>query len=77
MHLADSFIQNDLQSMCVAWELNPQSFVLLTKCSTTEPLFNRLSCISALGAGVAGLLTADMRTALWQAYERSLCQTVL
>lgn len=27
-------------------------------------IFNRLSCISALGAGVAGLLTADMSTAL-------------
>ncbi len=24
-------------SMCVPWELNPQPFVLLTQCSTTEP----------------------------------------
>ncbi len=23
--------------MCVPWELNPQPFVLLTQCSTTEP----------------------------------------
>ncbi len=26
-----------LISICVAWELNPQPFVLLTQCSTTEP----------------------------------------
>ncbi len=32
MHLADAFIQSDLQ--CIPWELNPQSFVLLTQCST-------------------------------------------
>ncbi len=39
------FIQSYLQciqdiiliSMCVPWELNPQPFVLLTQCSTTEP----------------------------------------
>ncbi len=47
MHLADAFIQKDLQciqaihfffiSMCVPWELNPQPFALLTQCSTTEP----------------------------------------
>ncbi len=51
MHLADAFIQSDLQcfqaihiyiyiyfiSMCVPWELNPQPFALLTLCSTTEP----------------------------------------
>ncbi len=45
MHLADAFIQSDLQcivfvffiSMCVSWELNPQPFALLTQCSTTEP----------------------------------------
>ncbi len=46
MHLADDFIQSDLQwiqsiivfvHMCVPWELNPQPFVLLTQCSTTEP----------------------------------------
>ncbi len=45
MHLADAFIQSDLQciqatlfiSMCVPWELNPRPFVLLTQCSTTEP----------------------------------------
>ncbi len=40
MHLADAFIQSDLQYiqvMRVSWELNPQPFVLLTQCSTTEP----------------------------------------
>ncbi len=46
MHLADAFIQSDLQciqvihvlSLCVfPWELNPQPFALLTQCSTTEP----------------------------------------
>ncbi len=46
MHLADAFIQSDLQlhsgysfliSMCFPWESNPQPFALLTQCSTTEP----------------------------------------
>ncbi len=45
MHFTDAFIQSDLQciqvihfvSMCVPWKLNPQPFVLLTQCSTTEP----------------------------------------
>ncbi len=46
MHLADAFIQSDLQCIqaihfcqyvCVPWELNPQPFALLTQCSTTEP----------------------------------------
>ncbi len=46
MHLADAFIQSDLQlhsgytfliSICVPWESNPQPFVLLKQCSTTEP----------------------------------------
>ncbi len=45
MHLADAFIQSDLQciqvihilSVCVPWELNPQFVALLTQCSTTEP----------------------------------------
>ncbi len=40
MHLADAFIQSNLQYiqfMHVPWELNPQPFVLLTQCSTTEP----------------------------------------
>ncbi len=40
MHLADAFIQSDLQYiqvMHVPWELNPQPFVLLTQWSTTEP----------------------------------------
>ncbi len=41
MHLADAFIQIDLQciqaihvlSACVPWESNPQPFALLTQCS--------------------------------------------
>ncbi len=41
MHLADAFIQSDLQlhsgyifiSMC-SWESNPQPFALLMQCST-------------------------------------------
>ncbi len=49
MHLPDAFIQSNLAyqsdsgytfifvSMCVPWELNPQPFVQLTQCSTTEP----------------------------------------
>ncbi len=43
MHLADDFIQSDIQaihyfiSICVPWESNPQPFVLLAQCSTTEP----------------------------------------
>ncbi len=44
MHLADAFIQSDLQCiqaihvfMCIPWESNPQPFALLTQCSTTEP----------------------------------------
>ncbi len=46
MHLADAFIQSDLQlhsgytffiSICVPWESNPQRFALLMQCSTTEP----------------------------------------
>ncbi len=47
LHLADAFIQSDLQcihpihfsfiSICVPWESNPQPFALLTQCSTTEP----------------------------------------
>ncbi len=44
MHLADAFIQSDLQYiqvMHVPWELNPQPFVLLTQCSTTEPQEHR------------------------------------
>ncbi len=45
MHLADAFIQSDLQciqaihffmSRCVPWELIPQPFALLTQCSTTD-----------------------------------------
>ncbi len=42
MHLADAFIQSDLQlhsgytffvSTCVPWEFEPTTFVLLTQCS--------------------------------------------
>ncbi len=55
MHLADAFIQSDLQvhsgytiliSMCVPWESNPQPFALLTQCSTTEPQ-EQLLCSSS------------------------------
>ncbi len=55
MHLADAFIQSDLQciqtihvfvSMCVPWESNPQPFALLTQCSTTEPHRNTFSTMS-------------------------------
>ncbi len=45
MHLADAFIQSDLQyirvtffvNTCVPWDSNPQPFALLTQGSTTEP----------------------------------------
>ncbi len=44
MHLVDAFIQSNVYSgytffvsMCVPWELNPQPFVLIMQCSTTEP----------------------------------------
>ncbi len=45
MHLADAFIQSDLQLhsgytfllVRVPWESNPQPFAQLTQCSTTEP----------------------------------------
>ncbi len=47
MHLADAFIQSNLQciqvifflgvSMRVPWELNPRPFVLVRQCSTSEP----------------------------------------
>ncbi len=56
MHLADAFIQSDLQlhfrlyifvSMCVPWESNPQPFVLLTQCSTTEPHRNNSNVVVA------------------------------
>ncbi len=42
MHLADAFIQIYSGytffyiSMCVPWQMNPQPFVLLAQCSTTE-----------------------------------------
>ncbi len=55
LHLADAFIQSDLHSgytflisMRVPWESNPQPFVLLTQCSTTEPhriLYNEISTL--------------------------------
>ncbi len=48
MHLADAFIQSDLQLhsgytfslVRVPWESNPQPFAQLTQCSTTEPQRN-------------------------------------
>ncbi len=58
MHLADAFIQSDLQlhsgytfliSMCVPWESNPQPFTLLTQCSTTEPHRNTGALLFQVG----------------------------
>ncbi len=49
MHLADAFIQSDLQTQCVIsvytcfcqymcfLGIEPTTFALLTQCSTTEP----------------------------------------
>ncbi len=60
MHLADAFIQSDLQlhsgytfliSTCVPWESNPQPFALLTQCSTTEPQEHNDIIISLLKIG--------------------------
>ncbi len=61
MHLADAFIQSNLQCIqaihffntCVHWELNPQPFALLTQCSTTEPqeqdlLYEHVSILSII-----------------------------
>ncbi len=62
MHLTDAFIQSDLQlhsgykfffiSMCVPWESNPQTFVLLTQCSTTEPHRNTYTIYYRANLGV-------------------------
>ncbi len=58
MHLADAFIQSDLQlhsgykffvSICVPWESNPQPFALLMQCSTTEPHRNTKTTSLVLG----------------------------
>ncbi len=51
MHLADAFIQSDLQCiqvihLSIPWELNPQPFVLLTQCSTNESQEHYISCIN-------------------------------
>ncbi len=48
MHLADAFIQSDLQRIQALHflsvrELNPQHFALLTQCSTTEPQEHNIS----------------------------------
>ncbi len=48
MHLADAFIQSDLQRIQAIHflsvrELNPQHFALLTQCSTTEPQEHNIS----------------------------------
>ncbi len=53
MHLADAFIQSDLQYiqaihfviMCVPWESNLQPFALQTQCSTAEPQEHICMCI--------------------------------
>ncbi len=56
MHLADAFIESNsgytiFISICVPWELNPQPFVLLTQCSTTEPqehMYYTLLCLYSI-----------------------------
>ncbi len=39
-------------SMCVPWESNPQSFALLTQCSTTEPHRNTFIVLHSKNAGL-------------------------
>ncbi len=62
MHLTDTFIQSDLQSiqvipcfvsMVVPWESNPQPFALLTQCSTTEPHRNTYTIYYRANLGVS------------------------
>ncbi len=54
MHLADTFIQSDLQcyicivSTCVPWESNPQPLRCLRNALTTEPQ-EHLSLLFAVG----------------------------
>ncbi len=60
MHLADAFIQRDLKciqaihyliNMFVPWELNPQTFALLTQCSTAEPQKHQANSLKLLYVG--------------------------
>ncbi len=81
MHLADAFIQSDLQlhsgytffliSMCVPWESNPQPFALQMQCSTTEPHRNILSLTQQTSTTMTsqGLLTLITTTTCQQSAE--------
>ncbi len=77
MHLAEAFIQRDLQciqdihyllfvSMCVPWELNPQHLAQPIQCSTTEPqerfyFFNPQVCKTAKLQKAESLLRLFMK----------------
>ncbi len=56
--------------MCVPWESNPQPFVLLMQCSTTEPHRNT---VGARRAGLSISKTADLlgfsRTTISRVYR--------
>ncbi len=41
MHLADAFIQSDLQCIHCSLGIEPTTFALQTQCSTTEPQEHR------------------------------------
>ncbi len=64
MHLADAFIQSDLQLqsgytfslVCVSWESNPQPFALLTQCSTTELHRNLFSSVEGVLCNLASII---------------------
>lgn len=62
---------------CDVLEPNHPQIVIFFPPSLKFSCFYKIQQIWTLRAEVSGLLTADMRTALWQAYEKSLCQTVL
>ncbi len=78
MHLADAFIQSDLQciqvihlfivSMCVPWELNTQPFALLTQCSTTEPKEHRSKPVKFCIRNTSTYVT--MTKALWFEWQK-------
>ncbi len=77
MHLADAFIQSDLQlhsgynffffSICVPWESNPQPFALLTQCSTTEPHRNTEDLPTPIrNSGSLSIFKQQLKTHLFQ-----------
>ncbi len=61
MHLADAFIQSDLQYIQVmhfcqyvcSLEIEPTTFVLLTQCSTTEPQEHKIWIILFFGRQIS------------------------